>query len=305
MSAAAAAERSGLRLGRIAGIDIVADWSLLVIFSLITFSLAAGLFPSWHPGWSAGLAWLTAFGAAVLFFASLLAHELSHAIVARLGGMRMRRITLFGLDPSILPACEPCCALRASVRVPTRAQSIRAPVRRAARRACGGASGRFRRRRLAFSSSSSESGALMQEPARTASIAVHYPPVAADAVGKLRWILDKTLSDHPRLRLGHGKKVFEIRPDIDWSKGEAVLWILRQISPDWPGIVPLYVGDDITDEDAFHVLAGRGLCIAVRHDESRQTAADYAVADTPDVKRLLEMLVAIAADVEAQQGARP
>ncbi|MEX2199597.1 MAG: site-2 protease family protein [Burkholderiales bacterium] len=95
MSAAAAAERSGLRLGRIAGIDIVADWSLLVIFSLITFSLAAGLFPSWHPGWSAGLAWLTAFGAAVLFFASLLAHELSHAIVARLGGMRVRRITLF------------------------------------------------------------------------------------------------------------------------------------------------------------------------------------------------------------------
>jgi Zn-dependent protease len=87
--------RGGIALGRIAGIEVVADWSLLVIFSLITFSLAAGVFPSWHPGWSAGLAWLTALGAAVLFFASLLAHELSHSIVARLGGMRVRRITLF------------------------------------------------------------------------------------------------------------------------------------------------------------------------------------------------------------------
>lgn len=132
------------------------------------------------------------------------------------------------------------------------------------------------------------------------SIAVHYRQVAPDAVGTLRAILDETLAEHPRLRLGHGKKVFEIRPDIDWSKGEAVRWILRQTRPDRPGVVPLYVGDDITDEDAFHVLAGHGLCIAVRHDESRQTAADYAVADTQAVKRLLEMLTAIAARAETE-----
>jgi trehalose-phosphatase len=89
--------------------------------------------------------------------------------------------------------------------------------------------------------------------------------------------------------------VFEIRPDIEWNKGEAVLWLLQRLARERPGLAPLYVGDDITDEDAFRVLAGRGLCIAVRHDESRQTAADYAVADTQDVKRLLEMLAAIAA----------
>ncbi|MEX2482029.1 MAG: trehalose-phosphatase [Gammaproteobacteria bacterium] len=136
------------------------------------------------------------------------------------------------------------------------------------------------------------------------SIAVHYRQVAEDAVGTLRSILDKTLAEHPRLRLGHGKKVFELRPDIDWNKGEAVRWILQQVSPDQPAIMPLYVGDDITDEDAFHVLAGRGLCIAVRHDESRQTAADYAVADTPDVKRLLEMLAALAVSVKPKHGAR-
>ncbi|MDZ7781401.1 MAG: trehalose-phosphatase [Halioglobus sp.] len=88
------------------------------------------------------------------------------------------------------------------------------------------------------------------------SIAVHYRQVARDDVGKLRPVLDKTLTEHPGLRLGHGKKVFEIRPDIDWDKGEAVLWLLRRLGPEQPGPAPLYVGDDITDEDAFHVLAG-------------------------------------------------
>ena len=85
----------GFRVGSIAGIDIFVDWSLLIIFFLVTSSLGAGVFPAWHPDWGGGLIWITALAAAILFFVSVLLHELSHALVGRAQGIDIRRITLF------------------------------------------------------------------------------------------------------------------------------------------------------------------------------------------------------------------
>lgn len=87
--------QSGLHLTRIAGVDIYMDWSLIIIFLLVLLSLGAGVFPAWHPDWNPATNWLTAFFAAVLFFASVLVHELSHALVGRANGIDIRRITLF------------------------------------------------------------------------------------------------------------------------------------------------------------------------------------------------------------------
>lgn len=86
---------NGIRIGRIAGINIYLDWSLSIIFLLLTFSLAMGVFPRWHPDWSPGVSWGTAVAAATLFLASVFIHELSHALVGRAHGIEIKRITLF------------------------------------------------------------------------------------------------------------------------------------------------------------------------------------------------------------------
>lgn len=87
--------RSGIHIGRIYGIDIYVDWSWIFIFLLVMWNLAVGVFPEIHPQWGPALIWGTALVASLLFFASVLAHELAHSIVARANGIPVRNITLF------------------------------------------------------------------------------------------------------------------------------------------------------------------------------------------------------------------
>ncbi|HEY6333139.1 MAG TPA: site-2 protease family protein [Blastocatellia bacterium] len=85
----------GLKIGRIMGITIYVDWSWTFIFLLITWELGAGVFPQMHPDWSPGLSWTVALVASLLFFASILLHELAHSAVAKAKGLPVRSITLF------------------------------------------------------------------------------------------------------------------------------------------------------------------------------------------------------------------
>ncbi|HEX2026550.1 MAG TPA: site-2 protease family protein [Nitriliruptorales bacterium] len=84
-----------LRLGRIAGVRVGINWSVLAIFALIWLSLSGGRFPLEHPGRSTS-AYAAAGGfASVVFFVSLLAHEVAHAVVARRNGIEVEGITLW------------------------------------------------------------------------------------------------------------------------------------------------------------------------------------------------------------------
>lgn len=94
-SPAPALRTSGVRFGRVAGVELYVDWSVAIIFVLVAFGLGGGVLPRWHPEWSPALRWIVAFCAAIAFFVSILLHELSHALVARARGLAVPRITLF------------------------------------------------------------------------------------------------------------------------------------------------------------------------------------------------------------------
>ncbi len=123
------------------------------------------------------------------------------------------------------------------------------------------------------------------------SVAVHYRQVDPGEVGEVRKIVGEAVAAHSKLRSAAGKKVYDLQPAIDWHKGKAVLWLLSALGLDGPDVAPLYIGDDMTDENAFHALEGRGIGIIVR-DEERTTAAQYALDGIEEVRVFLNALVA-------------
>jgi trehalose 6-phosphate phosphatase len=92
------------------------------------------------------------------------------------------------------------------------------------------------------------------------------------------------------LRKGYGKKVFELLPRLDWHKGKAVLWLLQALKLDRPDVLPLYIGDDLTDEDAFRAIADRGIGIVVEAG-TRSTAASYVLKHAEEVQAFLRHLI--------------
>ncbi|HMS10420.1 MAG TPA: site-2 protease family protein, partial [Pyrinomonadaceae bacterium] len=88
--------RTHIKFGTILGIEIGIHYSWLIIAVLITLSLG-GYFGQSHPEWGSGVIWAMAAGSAVMFFAAIVIHEMSHALVARAYDIPVKSITLFAL----------------------------------------------------------------------------------------------------------------------------------------------------------------------------------------------------------------
>lgn len=124
------------------------------------------------------------------------------------------------------------------------------------------------------------------------SVAAHDRNVAAADKHLVGETARRIANAHPELKLTLGKCVFEIQPNVDWDKGKCVLWLLSALSLGDENIAPIFCGDDITDEDAYKALKGRGISIIVaKASESRQTNADFRVETPEEMLDVLGKLV--------------
>ena len=128
-------------------------------------------------------------------------------------------------------------------------------------------------------------GVLMED--KEYILTIHYRNVDAKCVPPILMALKQEIKGSKiPLCLGYGKMVFEIRPKSAVNKGTAVLELLNQVDQD--GVLPLYIGDDQTDEDAFKVLKRRGITIFV--GLSGNSSAQYYVNDPFEVYQFLKMV---------------
>jgi trehalose 6-phosphate phosphatase len=124
-------------------------------------------------------------------------------------------------------------------------------------------------------------------------VAVHYRNAARDRAGEVAAAV-RTAGQRTALRVTTGREVIELRPNIDWDKGKTLRWVLDYVRDNEGAgpLLPIYLGDDITDEDAFDAVDGDGIAILVRHsdDGDRATAARYALDDPGRVREFTERL---------------
>lgn len=130
-------------------------------------------------------------------------------------------------------------------------------------------------------------GALVER--KRFGVALHYRAVAADQTGHLLKLFEEIASRHPCLKWAEGKRVAELL-GAGANKGAAVSEIMIHEGITEETHLPIFIGDDLTDEDGFKALKGRGVGVIV-WDDPRMTEAEYYLSGQGEVFEFLEKLV--------------
>ncbi len=135
-------------------------------------------------------------------------------------------------------------------------------------------------------------GAFVEDKGIT--LSVHYRLVGRDKEFLVRRIFEHICMPYRRqneIKVHEGKKVLELKPPVAWDKGKAVLWLLKkqEILKGKGQVLPVYIGDDNTDEDAFAALKDQGITALVGPPR-RFSAAQYYLAETQEVTEFLKQM---------------
>jgi trehalose 6-phosphate phosphatase len=132
-------------------------------------------------------------------------------------------------------------------------------------------------------------GAFVEDKGLT--LSVHFRLAAHEDLPAVERAVEEAVARMPEVRVTEGKKILEVRPRVDWHKGKAVEFLLDHFDPG-PDVPVLYLGDDVTDEDAFKLFreTGRGAGILVTDSPPAVTAAAAYVRDPAEVAELLGAL---------------
>jgi trehalose-phosphatase len=128
---------------------------------------------------------------------------------------------------------------------------------------------------------------------KTFAVTVHYRQTPPDQVPRVMAAFDEVADVFFGLRKATGKMVLELRPGIAcYDKGKALLWLLERLDMATGTHVPVYIGDDDTDEDAFQAIAGRGVGVRIG-DPHDVTAANYTLVDVGEVLEFFRVLLTL------------
>ncbi len=122
-------------------------------------------------------------------------------------------------------------------------------------------------------------------------ITVHYRATPEDLIRDVERRVGEVSAAYETLRVENGKKAFELRPIDDWNKGTVVGWLLDKMGLADETTLPLFFGDDLTDEDGFSQARTLGVGIVVSTDD-RDTAANLRVDDVSGVRTVIDDLAA-------------